>query len=239
MEYHVREATAADEPCLWLMLYAAAHMEEASQSLADVKQPPELTRYVEGWGRSGDVGCLAVVHPHGEPVSATWVRCVTRDAAGYGHLNDERPEFVIGTVKEHRDRGAGTQAPRHLIACCHTRYAGMSLSVPADNPVVRLYERLGFPKVVRTERVNRVGTTSYTMLLSWRSARSHQGSTKRFTGLSCTCRRRTNSHAELMRQPLVCDEASPTAGMPHAVRHPPWPVASGPVGYLRHVDLPT
>jgi hypothetical protein len=49
-----------------------------------------------------------------------------------------------------------------------SRYAGMSLSVRADNPAVRLYERVGFRKVVGTESVNRVGTTSYTMRLSLR-----------------------------------------------------------------------
>jgi ribosomal protein S18 acetylase RimI-like enzyme len=166
--YQVREATAANEPFLWLMLYAAAHMEEAGQSLEDAKRHPELARYVAGWGRQGDVGCIAVSQPTGEPVSAAWVRLFTRAEAGYGYVNDETPELVIGTVKEHRGRGAGTQALRGLIAGCQTRYAGISLSVRADNPAVRLYKRLGFRKVARTESVNRVGTTSYTMLISWR-----------------------------------------------------------------------
>jgi ribosomal protein S18 acetylase RimI-like enzyme len=166
--YQVRGATAADELFLWQMLYAAAHMEEAGQSLEDAKRQPELARYVEEWGRQGDMGCIAVSQTTGEPVSAAWVRLFTRAEAGYGYVNDETPELVIGTVKEYRGRGAGTQALRGLIAGCHPRYAGISLSVRADNPAVRLYERLGFRKVAGTESVNRVGTTSYTMLLSWK-----------------------------------------------------------------------
>jgi ribosomal protein S18 acetylase RimI-like enzyme len=164
--YQVREVTVADEPFLWLMLYAAAHMEEAGQSPEDVNRQPELARYVEGWGREGDIGCIAVSQTMGEPVSAAWVRLFTRDGAGYGYVNDETPELVIGTVREHRGRRAGTQALRGLIARCQARYAGISLSVRADNPAVRLYERLGFRKVAGAESVNRVGTTSYIMLLS-------------------------------------------------------------------------
>ena len=167
MEYDVREVTAEDEPFLWLMLCAAAHMEETSQSLEDAKRQPELARYVEGWRQPGDVGCIAVSRLSGEPVAAAWVRLFARDHAGYGYLNDETPELVVATVKRYRGKGAGTQALRGLIACCHARYPGISLSVRTDNPAVRLYERLGFEKVAGSEQANRTGTTSYTMLLSW------------------------------------------------------------------------
>lgn len=44
------------------------------------------------------------------------------------------------------------------------RFPAVSLSVRADNPVVRLYERMEFTKVSGSKIVNRVGVESYNML---------------------------------------------------------------------------
>jgi ribosomal protein S18 acetylase RimI-like enzyme len=108
---------------------------------------PEIARYVDGWGRAGDVGVVA----HGD-VGAAWVRLFTDDDHGYGFVAADIPELSIGVAKEARGRGVGTALLEELL----TRVGNVSLSVETDNPAVRLYERLGFV------RVGYVGT-SWTM----------------------------------------------------------------------------
>ena len=60
-----------------------------------------------------------------------------------------------------------------LLDLCRARYSGVSLSVRLDNPAVRLYERLGFRRTSASPIINRVGTESIVMLLSFRQ-RGHR-----------------------------------------------------------------
>jgi hypothetical protein len=53
----VRQVTPADEAFLWSMLFHASHSnEEDGITLDHVRNDPALARYVEGWGRPGDLG---------------------------------------------------------------------------------------------------------------------------------------------------------------------------------------
>lgn len=72
MDYTVRALTIADEPILWTMLMYAAH----EPSLDSVQSQPILTRYVEGWGRIGDMGFVALV---GEKAIASAWLCLGSD----------------------------------------------------------------------------------------------------------------------------------------------------------------
>ena len=60
MDYVIRQLTYQDEPILWEMLYyglsSAGKSEPPSR---DVVRRPEISRYVEGWGRVGDAGFVA------------------------------------------------------------------------------------------------------------------------------------------------------------------------------------
>jgi hypothetical protein len=58
MSYTIRTLTTDDEPSLWEMLQYAAH----ESSTESVRQQPCLTRYVQGWGRAGDVGYVTIVN---------------------------------------------------------------------------------------------------------------------------------------------------------------------------------
>jgi ribosomal protein S18 acetylase RimI-like enzyme len=113
---------------------------------------PDIARYVDGWGRGGDLGVVA-----DEDAGAAWVRLFTNEDRGYGFVAPDVPELSIGVAPDSRGRGVGTALLRRLVE--ETRAAGhraLSLSVETDNPAVRLYERFGF------ERVGYVGT-SWTM----------------------------------------------------------------------------
>src|SRR5690348_12463790 len=57
MEYVIRQLTMQDEPILWEMLYYGLSSARQTESPArDVVRRPEISRYVEGWGRTGDTG---------------------------------------------------------------------------------------------------------------------------------------------------------------------------------------
>ena len=47
-----------------------------------------LTRYVDNWGRPGDVAIVA--HETGNRVGAAWMRIFTADEPGYGFVDERR-----------------------------------------------------------------------------------------------------------------------------------------------------
>jgi ribosomal protein S18 acetylase RimI-like enzyme len=51
-----------------------------------------------------------------------------------------------------------------LLAAAEPRFPALSLSVRADNPARRLYERFGFVAVDGLDHTNRAGGTSLTMV---------------------------------------------------------------------------
>jgi GNAT superfamily N-acetyltransferase len=140
---HIRPATPADEPFLREMLYQALFTPPGSAPPPrDIVHIPELSRYVEGWGRPGDMGCIAILNGH--PVGAAWLRLLTGDAGGYGYVDDQTPELSLAVRPSYRGRGIGGQLLAHLLGEAAHRYRAVSLSVSAANPARRLYERQGF-----------------------------------------------------------------------------------------------
>jgi GNAT superfamily N-acetyltransferase len=104
---------------------------------------PQVVVFHEGWGRQGDTGLVAV--DAGQPVGLVWYRRFTEDAHGEGFVDERTPELAIAVVDGFRGRGIG----RELMAAAHERARSdgverLSLSVDADNPAKRLYERLGY-----------------------------------------------------------------------------------------------
>ena len=157
----IRSLTPADEPFLWEMLYQALYVPEGADPFPrDILRRPEISRYVQDWGRPDDLGFVAVSNESLSPVGATWIRLLIGENKGYGYVDKTTPELTIAVVPDYRGCGVGTKLLTHLMAEAKTRYHAVSLSVSADNPALRLYQRSGF-EVIATSG------NSFTMIKKW------------------------------------------------------------------------
>jgi ribosomal protein S18 acetylase RimI-like enzyme len=146
--YDIRPATPEDEPFLREMLYQSLYVEEGADPFpTEVLERPELSRYVEGWGRAGDLGFVAVQAGSGRAVGAAWSRLPGVVDKGFAYLDDETPELAVAVSPGHRGVGVGTALLKRLLSAASASFHSMSLSVSPDNPARRLYERLGFETV--------------------------------------------------------------------------------------------
>jgi ribosomal protein S18 acetylase RimI-like enzyme len=162
VEVTVRAAVVEDEPFLWRMLLEAAHAGDEVDGPDALKTMPELARYVEGWGRPGDIGVIAT--RQGDPVGAAWLRLLVGDDAAYGYVDDSTPELAIAVDPALTGQGIGGALLTRLLRDAEPRFAAVSLSVRGDNDARRLYVRFGFRPVDGSEVGNRVGGTSITMV---------------------------------------------------------------------------
>lgn len=146
-------------------LTIAARMEEAREPIQKALVDPGLASYWRGWGRPGDMGIVAFERATRLPVSCAWVRKHTASEHAYGFVSADVPELSTGTIAGFRGLGIGTRTLAELLRACRGQVPGVSLSVRETNPAVRLYERLGFRVVPGSEKVNRIGTRSFAMVL--------------------------------------------------------------------------
>ena len=166
MTYSIRPITPEDEETLWLMLFYAAHVnEEAGKTLADARANSGLAKYVADWGRIGDLGFLAIDAKSGKALGAVWARLFVGDDKAYSATDDSTPELAIAVLPEVIGQGIGTTLMRHFLDVARHEFSAIALNVRADNPALRLYQRLGFEVV--SEMTNRVGTLSYDMRLAF------------------------------------------------------------------------
>jgi ribosomal protein S18 acetylase RimI-like enzyme len=142
MHCTIRSLTTTDQPFLWEMLYQALYVPPGQAPLPrEVIDQPDLVRYVQDWGRVGDRGFVAINPTTGQPMGAVWLRFLVGENQGYGYVDDRTPELGIAVLPEYRGHGIGTTLLNALVESTH---GPISLSVAADNPAVRLYQRFGF-----------------------------------------------------------------------------------------------
>lgn len=158
MNYEVHPLTINDEPLVWQMLQYASH----EPSLDSLRKQPYLARYASGWGRAGDGGYLAVRDK--VPIGAAWLRLWLEEDKGFGYINDAIPELAMAVLPDFRGQGVGTRLLIQVLDMAKEFFPAVSLNVRADNPVVRLYERVGFMPVPESQIVNRTGGISFNML---------------------------------------------------------------------------
>jgi len=160
-----RLSTRADPAFLAEMLYEAVNWRDDG---AEERPPfeeqlslPELRRYVEGWGRKGDLAIVALDRLD-EPVGAAWFRLFTTDQPGYGFVGPDVPEVSIAVYPECRGQKVGSLLLSTLVTRARAEgHHALSLSVASENPARRLYARTGFEVVPGGDN----GSGSVTMLL--------------------------------------------------------------------------
>ncbi len=146
LRFTIRTVQTQDIPFLWDMLYEAVAVAESIRALGKEKvlSLPMNRRYVEGWGRPGDAGVIAVDQIE-RPLGAAWYRLYPEDAPGYGFVSPTTPEIAIGVCDDVRGQGIGSALLQALIALSQSQgYSALSLSVDRDNPALHLYKRCGF-----------------------------------------------------------------------------------------------
>ena len=134
----IRKGSHADVPFMRSML---AHAYGWRVNAFDADIP--LTRYVDNWGRPGDVAIIA--HETGNRVGAAWLRLFKANEPGYGFVDEQTPELSIAVVPSRRKHGIGQELLDGLLEKARAEgYAQVSLSVERDSPAVAFYERNGF-----------------------------------------------------------------------------------------------
>jgi GNAT superfamily N-acetyltransferase len=136
----IRKGSAADVPFMRSML---AHAYGWRVNALDADIP--LTRYVDNWGREGDVALIA--HETGNRVGAAWFRVFRQSEPGYGFVDEQTPELSISVVPSRRRHGVGQELLDALLERARAAgHAQVSLSVEQDSPAVAFYGRNGFAR---------------------------------------------------------------------------------------------
>ena len=158
----IRPVQADDLPFLWDMLWEAAAVDPGTRVRGKdaALASPWNRKYLDGWGRAGDAGAIAL-DDGGPYLGAAWYRRFPAEAHSYGFVAPDIPELTIGVVSTARGRGVGDALLRALLDEARAQgYAALSLSVDRQNPARALYERRGF----RDAGVSQPDDTSVTMV---------------------------------------------------------------------------
>jgi ribosomal protein S18 acetylase RimI-like enzyme len=136
----IRRGGHQDVPFMRSML---THAYNWRVNVLDAEIP--LSRYVEAWGRRGDVALIATETGH--RVGAAWFRLFTAGAPGYGFVDEQTPELTIAVVPSRRQHGVGRELLEELLKRAASEgHAAISLSVEKGSPAVAFYERHGFER---------------------------------------------------------------------------------------------
>jgi GNAT superfamily N-acetyltransferase len=137
MDYVIRSLAAKDEAILWEMLYQAlSSLGKKERTSREILHRPEFSRYVEGWGRAGDIGFVAHDRKDGSLLGAVWLRRPI-------DKTHAPPELAVVVKSGHRRQGIGAALLTQLVRA-NPEQSTISVSFVAGKPVLRLYERFGF-----------------------------------------------------------------------------------------------
>ena len=155
----IRPAVQNDLEALWDFLAMAVYEPDAQAA----KAIPGVAKYLVGWQRPGDFGYIA--EQNGEIIGAAWARRFSAEELRVPYGDEETPKVSIGVKPNARSQGVGDKLMRALIVEATRRGLGLNLSVRAENPARRLYQRLGFRYIPGSAVTNRAGGMSIGMAL--------------------------------------------------------------------------
>ena len=138
-------ATTDDAPFLCEMLYEAAVPPNTHRPpLDEVLVEPRNARFIDDWGRPGDLGVVA--EEGGQPVGAAWIRLHTGEEFAPGYKGEAVAQLAIAIVPSARGIGWGRNLlDRLLDEAGSLGLSEVQLTVGLANvPAVRLYQRVGF-----------------------------------------------------------------------------------------------
>jgi ribosomal protein S18 acetylase RimI-like enzyme len=144
-EINIRSATPDDLPFLKEMCFLAAFptSKDASEQAFDDAAATEtwLTDYIDGWGRDGDHGLIAVSED-GENIGAAWYR-------KYGKAGLPPYELSMAVRNGSRERGIGKTLLEQLLHDARTNgIPELGLQVEPENGIAHaLYHKLGFVSI--------------------------------------------------------------------------------------------
>lgn len=143
--FRIRQAAAEDARILADMLVEAANWNALrARPRVAVLEDPKVLRYVAGWKRPGDFGCVAE-DVHGAPVGACWARLFPADEPGSGFVAVGVPELTLGVNAQWRAQGVGRALLQELGRLAAGSGANrLSLSVERANFAQRLYVSEGY-----------------------------------------------------------------------------------------------
>jgi ribosomal protein S18 acetylase RimI-like enzyme len=144
-KFSIRSITDQDITFLWDMLYESIYTPEGQEPASrDIINQPSISKYVENWGREGDMGYIAV-NELGQSVGSITMRYFNKDNKGYGYVDDETPELGMAIRSEYRGRGIGAELLKTLLEQAKVKGINtISLSVDSNNSAMKLYKRFGF-----------------------------------------------------------------------------------------------
>jgi len=89
VDYIITKVTTDDEPFLWEMLYQSLYVPDSNEPFSrDILKEPSIAKYLEGWGRSGDLGFVARLND-GTPIGSVTARLFSEKNKGYGIRNGD------------------------------------------------------------------------------------------------------------------------------------------------------
>ncbi|GAK40903.1 histone acetyltransferase [Paenibacillus sp. TCA20] len=155
MNYRIRPIEAEDVAFLWDMLYESLYVPEGQEPFnREIINDPHLSKYVEGWGRNGDFGFIAM-DEQDKPVGSITARYFHESNKGFGYVDNDVPELGMAILAEYRGIGIGSALMNKLFQEARKKnIERISLSVdPHNEAAMKLYQRFCF------KETGKVGTS--------------------------------------------------------------------------------
>jgi len=140
-----RPLLQSDQSILWHWLHVALwDPPPAPLRPLSVLENPGVRMYAEGWGKTTDVGMVAVVD--GQDAGACWMRLIS-GGHGLGYVDEATPQLGIALEPQFQHRGLGKPLMRATLAAAWEHgFQQVSLTVHPENPAISMYEACGFCK---------------------------------------------------------------------------------------------